>query len=102
MLNFDCIAHGDSIQIGNGKSSPELWELARKSDNEKLVVDRTWGGGGADLTPFFNAGIPGLYMVSTNSYTYLHTPEDKPETLNTGLFEAIVRLGFRIIKELAE
>ena len=102
MLNFDCIAHGDSIQIGNGKSSPELWELARKSDNEKLVVDRTWGGGGADLTPFFNAGIPGLYMVSTNSYTYLHTPEDKPETLNPGLFEAIVRLGFRIIKELAE
>ncbi len=102
MLNFDCIAHGDSIQLGNGKSSPELWELARNLDSEKMVVDRTWNGGGADLTPFFNAGIPGLYFVSTNSYTHLHSPGDTPETLNPVLFENIVRLGFRTAFELAQ
>lgn len=95
MLNFDCIAHGDSIQLGNGHSAPALWKLARSKDLEKRVVDRTWSGGGADATPFFEAGIPALYFVSTNSYTYLHSTGDLPGTLNPELFSRIATLGLR-------
>lgn len=101
ILNFDCIAHGDSIQLGNGNSAPELWSLARTLDREHLVIEKTWGGGGADLSPFHNAGIPGLYFVSTFSYTHLHSLTDTPETLNPELFTAITRLGFRTAWELA-
>lgn len=101
MLNFDCIAHGDSIQLGNGNSSPELWNLAKQLDSDQLMVERTWHGGGADLTPFHNAGIPGLYFVSTNSYSHLHSVSDRPETLNQELFTAITRLGFRTALNIA-
>ena len=84
MLNLDCIGYGDSIQVGNGKSSPELWNLARKIDKENLnlVVEDTWSGGGADATPFHEKGIPCLYFVSKYSYDHLHLPTDTPETLN--------------------
>jgi hypothetical protein len=104
MLNLDCIGYGDSIQIGNGKSSPLLWSLARKTDeqNFNLVVEDTWSGGGADLTAFNDRGIPGLYFVSKYSYDHLHLPTDKPETLNTSLYESIVRLTYLVAKDIAD
>jgi len=103
MLNMDCVGHGDSIQLGNGKSVPNLWNLARELDkqNANLSVDATWSGGGADLTPFHNLGIPGLYFASRFSYTHLHSTTDKPETLNPVLFEEITKLAFRTLHEIA-
>jgi len=56
-------------------------------------VDRTWSGGGADATPFFEKDIPCLYFVTTNSYDHLHLPSDKVETLNPILFEKVVKLA---------
>lgn len=100
-FNFDCIASGDSIQIGNGLSNPQLYKIALKHDLKNLVVDQTWRGGGADLTPLHNIGIPGLYFVTKYSYTHLHLPSDTPETLNIPLFKEVVGLGYRIINELA-
>ena len=104
MFNLDCIGYGDSIQVGNGKSSPELWNLARKIDKENfnLVVEDTWSGGGADLTPFYEKGIPGLYFVSKYSYEHLHLPTDTPETLNPVLFENIVKLAYLTAREVAD
>lgn len=104
MFNLDSIGSGDSIQIGNGKSSPELWNFARKMDEEKfnLVVEDTWGGGGADLTPFYEKGIPGLYFVSKYSYEHLHLPTDTPETLNLDLLANIVILAYLTAREVAD
>ena len=104
MFNLDSIGSGDSIQVGNGKSSPELWSVARKIDKENfnLVVEDTWSGGGADLTPFYEIGIPGLYFVSKYSYDHLHLPTDTPETLNPELFESIVRLAYLTAREVAD
>jgi hypothetical protein len=103
MFNLDSIGYGDSIQVGNGKSSPELWDLARKIDKENfnLTVEDTWSGGGADLTPFYEKGIPGLYFVSKYSYEHLHLPTDTPETLNRDLFEKIVKLAYLTAREIA-
>lgn len=103
MFNLDSIGYGDSIQGGNGKSSPELWSLARKIDkvNFNLMVADTWSGGGADLTPFYEKEIPGLYFVSKYSYEHLHLPTDRPETLNPILFESIVRLAYLTTREVA-
>ncbi len=91
MFNLDCVGYGDSIQIGNGKSAPELWKIANKLDKKdlNLMVENTWSGGGADLTPFYEKGIPGLYFASKYSYEHLHLPTDTPETLNPNLFESI-------------
>ncbi len=96
MLNMDCIAHGDSIQLGNRKTNPKLWNLARAIDkqNAKLTISRTWANGGADATPFHQKGIPTLYFVTTNSYTHLHYMTDKPETLNPKLYEEITKLAY--------
>ncbi|MCW8812526.1 MAG: M20/M25/M40 family metallo-hydrolase [Ignavibacteriaceae bacterium] len=104
MFNFDCIGYGDSIQIGNGESSPKLREIARKIDKEKsnLMVADTWNGGGADATPFHKIGIPCLYFVSKYSYDHLHQPTDTPETLNLELLEKIVKLGYLTAREVAE
>ena len=104
MFNFDSIGSGDSIQVGNGKSSPELWDLAKKIDkgNFNLVVEDTWSGGGADLTPFYEKGIPGLYFVSKYSYEHLHLPTDTPETLNLDLLANIVRLAYLTARDVAD
>jgi Peptidase family M28 len=104
MFNLDCIGYGDSIQVGNGKSSPELWEIAKKTDDDNfnLLVENTWNGGGADLTPFYEKGIPGLYFVSKYSYDHLHQPSDTPETLNPKLYEKIVKLVYLTARNVAD
>jgi len=104
MFNLDCIGYGDSTQVGNGKSSPDLWNIAHKIDEENfhLMVNDTWNGGGADLSPFCEKEIPGLYFVSKYSYDHLHQPSDTPETLNTELYEKIVKLVYLTAKEVAD
>lgn len=103
MLNMDCIAFGDSIQLGSGKTSPNLWKLAKTidRDNFRMTIDKTWGGGGADATPFYEIGIPTLYFVTTNSYEHLHYMTDLPETLNLKLFETITKLAFLTSYQIA-
>ena len=102
MFNLDCVGYGDSIQIGNGKSSPELWNLAKKIDkeNSNLMVSETWSGGGADATPFHEKGIPCLYFASKYSYDHIHQPTDTPETLNPELYENLVRLAYLTAREV--
>ncbi|MFH0895113.1 MAG: M20/M25/M40 family metallo-hydrolase [Bacteroidota bacterium] len=104
ILNMDCIAFGDSIHIGNGESSPLLWKDAKTLDaiNTNYTVSRTWKGGGADLSPFHEKGIPGLYFASTNSYGNLHLPSDLPETLNKPLYEMIVKLVCKLTVNIAD
>ncbi len=103
MFNFDCVGVGDSIQIGNGKSSPKLWNIAKEKDSQytKLMVETTWNGGGADAGPFHDKGIPALYFVTKNSYQHLHLQSDTPETLNLSLFENITKLGYLTLLEIA-
>jgi Peptidase family M28/PA domain len=103
MINLDCIGYGDSIQVGNGKSAPRLWEVANQIDETSFnsMVYRTWNGGGADATPFHEEGVPCLYFVTTNSYDHLHLPTDTPETLNPVLFENIVKLAYLTAREVA-
>lgn len=99
MFNLDCIGFGDSIQVGGGKSAVDLWKSAKliDSQNDKLMVNATWSGGGADAEPFYQKGIPTLYFVTTNSYKHLHMLSDKPETLNPQLLEAVSRLVFNTV-----
>ena len=104
MLNLDCIGYGDSIQVGNGKSAPKLWQIAKEIDSKhfNLMINDTWSGGGADATAFHEKGIPSLYFVSKYSYDHLHLPTDTVETLNPDLFEKIVRLVFLTAKQIAD
>ncbi len=104
MMNFDCIAHGDSIRVGGGKSAPLLWGRTLQLDAvaENLMIPGTWRGGGADATPFFNQGLPTLYFVTTNTYTHLHRTSDRVQTLNGDLFQAITRLGYRTASWIAD
>ena len=100
---MDCVGYGDSIQVGGGKSSPDLWNLVKEVDfkNDNMLVSNTGNGGGADAEPFFKKGIPTLYFVSTNSYKYLHQLGDTPETLNVELLEAMTILGFKSLLAIA-
>lgn len=104
MMNFDCVAHGDSIRVGGGKSNPLLWGRALQLDavDKNLMVPGTWGHGGADATPFNQKGLPTLYFVTTHGYAHLHRTTDKVETLNGELFEALTRLGYRTAAWVAD
>jgi ketosteroid isomerase-like protein len=104
MFNLDCVAHGDSIQLGNGKSAPELWALAKSLDRagDRLAVDATWSGGGADAAPFHRQGLPTLYFVTRFSYTHLHRTSDTVETLNGELYQSLTRLAFRTAAAVAD
>lgn len=103
MINLDCVGYGDSIQVGNGKSAPKLWEIVNQIDETSFnsMVDRTWNGGGADATPFYEKDIPCLYFVTTNSYDHLHLPTDEVGTLNPTLYEKVVRLAHLTALEVA-
>ena len=104
MFNLDCVGFGDSITVGNGKSAPDLWKIAKENDFKytKYMIERTWNGGGADATPFHQKGIPCLYFVTNNSYTHLHLTTDKTETLNGELFESITRLAYITAKTVTD
>ena len=101
MMNMDCIASGDSIQINGGKGLPELWNAGKDYDarHAKLMVAATGGGGGADAEPFAKIGIPTLYYVTTNGYKHLHMITDTPETLNRPLYVEMVRTAFEVVKK---
>jgi hypothetical protein len=103
MFNNDCVGHGDSIQIGNGKSAPILWQITRGIDSlyTRAMILRTWNGGGADASPFHDKGIPSLYFVTYFSYTHLHLMSDKVETLNPVTFEKICKLGYMSAYEVS-
>lgn len=103
MLNLDCVACGDSLQLGNGHSVPNLWRLARDLDaaGDRITVERTWAGGGADATPFHESGVPSLYLATTRGYEQLHMSSDLPATLNGPLYERVVRLALRIAAAVA-
>ncbi len=103
MVNMDCIGVGDSIQVGGGKSYPGLYRLAMTANSlvGNLLTTQTWAGGGADAGPFFDQGVATLYFVTTNSYRYLHLPTDRVETLNANLFQAIARLAYLTVWQLA-
>jgi len=90
--------------VGNGKSAPMLWQIARRADSlyTHRMVSATWNGGGADAGPFHDKGIPAAYFVTTNSYAHLHDITDTPETLNRLLFETIVKLAYLTTYEVAQ
>ena len=95
-FNLDCVGHGDSIEVGGGKSLPRLWQIARDVDRDgsRLMVEETRGGGGADASAFWREKIPTLYFESKFSYTHLHLTSDLPATLNPALLEAVARLAY--------
>jgi len=103
MINLDCVGYGDSIQVGNGKSAPNLWQIAKTNDSlyTKQMTTNTWLGGGADATPFHQKGIPCAYFVTTNSYEHLHSITDTYDTLNKDLYEKITRLAYLTAADVA-
>ncbi|MBS3808347.1 MAG: hypothetical protein KGY60_12650 [Bacteroidales bacterium] len=52
-------------------------------------------------TPFYENGIPTLYFTTANSYTHLHLPGDKPETLNYSLHQYLTTLAYETTLEMA-
>jgi len=103
VFNMDCIGCGDSLMAGNGKSCPDLWNGASEIAKQKNwpMSQRTWEGGGADLKPFYDAGIPGLYFVNTNAHQQLHLPADSPEILNQPQFTRMVQWVEAVTRKLA-
>ncbi|MCB9000584.1 MAG: M20/M25/M40 family metallo-hydrolase [Bacteroidales bacterium] len=103
MLNFDCVADGDSIAINGHPTFPRLWRIAKRMDkrNTKLLSKRSYGGGGADAEAFYQKGISTLYFNATNGYKHLHQTTDKVETLNPVLIEKEAKLGYLVTLKLA-
>jgi len=103
VFNMDCIGCGDSLMAGNGKSCPDLWNTAIEiaQQNKWPVSQRTWEGGGADLKPFYEAGIPGLYFVNTNAHQQLHLPSDTPEIIIQPQFTRMVMWVEAVTRKLA-
>lgn len=104
MINLDCVGYGKRLRMGGGESAPKLWQLAREVDAAAagITVEGTWWGGGADATPFFEAGVPTLYLAAKDSYTHLHQPSDTPETLNGPLLAEIARHTYRVVAAVAD
>ena len=103
MLNFDCVAEGDSISVRGKATSPVLYDLMKLEDKKlsNLVATENILGGGADAEPFYRVGIPTLYFTTTNGYHHLHVASDSPESLNEDLLTEIVKLGLKTTIRLA-
>jgi aminopeptidase YwaD len=103
MLNFDCVADGDSIAIGGRHSFPKLWAIAQCNDAmlTNNLCNKTFGGGGADAEAFYQKGIPTLYFHTSGGYKHLHLSTDTAETLNEDLFEKLTVVGFATLIDIA-
>lgn len=103
MVNFDCVAQGDSIAVGGKWSFPKTWNLVKRNDAKQtqLLSVKTFGGGGADAEAFYRVGIPTLYFNTSGGYRHLHLESDSTETLNPELFEKLTKLGFLVTLDLS-
>jgi hypothetical protein len=104
MVNFDCVAQGDSIAVGGKLSFPKTWNIAKRNDakHTQLLSIKTFGGGGADAEAFYRVGIPTLYFNTSAGYKHLHLESDSTETLNPELFEKLTKLGLLTTLELSD
>lgn len=104
MINMDCVGYGEQLQMGGGESAPELWKLARSIDAgaERITIEKTWWGGGADAQPFFDEGLPTIYFATKDSYAHLHQPSDTADTLNGKTLAAVARHAYRLVTAIAD
>ena len=103
MLNFDCVAEGDSISVRGKTSMPLLYDIVKQEDGKmnSWVANESIIGGGADAEPFYQHGIPTLYFTTTKGYHHLHMASDNMKSLNTKLFTGIAQLGLNVTLRLA-
>ena len=97
MKGKDFIITGlQSLDIPIGSNAIDI-----AKQNNWQVSKNTWGGGGADLKPFYQAGINGLYFVNTNAHQNLHLPSDNIDIINKTQYARTVEWIEKITRSIA-
>ncbi len=104
MVNLDMVGRSREgyLFVGGLGTSPS-WPaiVARAGDAEKLALETAAGGRApSDNTPFYEKGIPCLFLF-TNLHEDYHGPGDDAEKLDYAGIERIGRATWRLVAEVA-
>jgi peptidase M28-like protein/PDZ domain-containing protein len=104
MVNIDMIGRSREryLFVGGLGTSPG-WPaiVARAGESEKLALETAEGGRApSDNTPFYEKGIPCLFLF-TNIHEDYHGPGDDAEKLDYSGMERIGRAAWRLVAEVA-
>ena len=100
MLNFDALGSGDRLEF---VGSRELTELAAEIAEEIGAKTGEAGlpeGASSDHAPFYDAGIPAIFVVGSD-LSRINSPADDIEWVNPTLMGWSAEIGTRILERLA-
>lgn len=100
MLNFDALGSGTTLHaIGNYDLTSKAREIGREIGAPVLLQGRR--GASSDHAPFAEAGIPVLFL-SSSDISRINAPEDTIEYINPDLLGYAAEIGIAMLDSFAE
>ena len=93
MFNFDMVGIGDGgVRMSGVETINSYWDefysTLNDEDKKKVRTGRA-GIGGSDYTAFKLGGIPALFISSSGSHFFYHSPDDTYETVDPKVFQNV-------------
>lgn len=104
MINLDMVGSGrDGVMIVGGETYPDFAALFERFSNQyvHVPIDRRKISQNSDHAPFYNKGVPAVFLYAMGALPTWHSTRDKPENLDAEVMESVGRLAFWVIWELA-
>jgi aminopeptidase YwaD len=104
MVNLDMVGSGrDGVMVVGGKTFPEYAALIERLGDQHIHVPIAHRkiSPNSDHAPFYDRGIPSVFLYSIGGVPTWHSTNDTPETLDPEVMESVGRLVFWTIWELA-
>jgi hypothetical protein len=104
MLNLDMVGRlrGQKLIVDGAGSAKEWPGVVEAANTDKLTLALGGDGyGPSDMTPFYARGVPVLFFF-TGAHADYHRPTDTADKLNYDGLAAIAKLGYRVIREVAD
>lgn len=104
MINMDMVGSGrKGIMVVCGKVFPEFAALFEKTNQQPMQIPILTGGmsRNSDHYPFYEKGIPSVFLFTMGGVSTWHSTRDRAETLDSEVMEMAGRQVFRVLYELA-
>lgn len=104
MVNLDMVGSGrEALMIVGGHSYPDFASLFDDLSARYVHVPirRRWISNNSDHYPFYQAGIPAVFLYAVGGVPTYHSTRDRAETLDPKVMETAGRITFLALRQLA-
>lgn len=104
LLNFDMVGTGEEgITVVNAKKYEDYYYDLAEINLQKSLLKQVKARGescNSDHCPFYNKGVPSLFIYTLGGSPAYHHPDDHPNQLSLAKFDEIITLFINFIEKL--